>query len=361
MAMAMATGFEDVFGGDETRGKVVPAPAAKTPTHPSVRRDIVMRDPGLPEAQGLYDPANEHDACGVGFVANMHNSKSHDIVRMGLEILLNLDHRGATGADPKAGDGCGMLVQIPHDFFVAKAKEAGFELPAPGRLRHRRDVPAQGRGRARRHRGDRRRRRSPRRAAPCSAGATCRSIPRGSARASSRASRRHPPRCSSPRLGRGPGHVRAPAVHPPQGDLEQGVRPRGQALRRLLRRVDVVPDDRLQGPAARGTTRRLFQGPRRPDVHFGARPGAPALLDQHVPVVAAGPPVPLRRPQRRDQHAARQRQLDGGAPGLGLVRPLRRGHHQALADLLRGPVRHGVLRQRARIPGPEAATRWPMP
>ena len=62
----------------------------------------------------------------------MHNRKSHEIVEMGLQILLNLDHRGAVGADPKAGDGCGMLVQIPHDFFVAKARELGFELPAPG-------------------------------------------------------------------------------------------------------------------------------------------------------------------------------------------------------------------------------------
>ena len=86
----------------------------------------------MPKAQGLYDPAKEHDACGVGFIANMHNTKSHDIVRMGLQLLLNIDHRGATGADPKAGDGCGMLLQIPHDFFVAKAKDLGFALPAPG-------------------------------------------------------------------------------------------------------------------------------------------------------------------------------------------------------------------------------------
>jgi glutamate synthase (NADPH/NADH) large chain len=119
-------------GQDEPRGKIVPSPMAKSPLDPSVRRDIVMRDPGLPEAQGLYDPSKEHDACGVGFVANMHNKKSHDIVRMGLEILLNLDHRGATGADPKAGDGCGMLLQIPHEFFVAKARENGFELPVAG-------------------------------------------------------------------------------------------------------------------------------------------------------------------------------------------------------------------------------------
>ncbi len=91
-----------------------------------------LRDPGLPVAQGLYDPSREHDACGVGFVAQMKNRKSHDIVKMGLEILLNLDHRGAVGADAHGGDGCGMLVQIPHDFFTAEAERLGFRLPAPG-------------------------------------------------------------------------------------------------------------------------------------------------------------------------------------------------------------------------------------
>ena len=89
-------------------------------------------DPAMPLAQGLYNPANEHDACGVGFVATLRNEKSHDIVAMGLEILINLEHRGAVGADPKAGDGCGMLVQIPHDFFVRETAGLGFALPAPG-------------------------------------------------------------------------------------------------------------------------------------------------------------------------------------------------------------------------------------
>ncbi|WP_036258289.1 glutamate synthase large subunit [Methylocapsa aurea] len=92
----------------------------------------LVLDPGLPAEQGLYCPTREHDACGVGFVADMHNRKSHDIIKMGLEILLNLDHRGAVGADPKAGDGCGMLVQIPHRFFVDKARDLGFDLPEPG-------------------------------------------------------------------------------------------------------------------------------------------------------------------------------------------------------------------------------------
>ena len=99
----------------------------------STARGIPMhRDPGLPAAQGLYDPAREHDACGVGFVANMKNQKSHSIVSMGLEILLNLDHRGAVGADAHGGDGCGMLVQIPHDFFKAEAGRLGFDLPERG-------------------------------------------------------------------------------------------------------------------------------------------------------------------------------------------------------------------------------------
>ena len=90
------------------------------------------RDPNLPQAQGLYDPSKEHDSCGVGFVANLHNAKSHDIVEMGLQILLNLDHRGAVGADPKLGDGCGILVQIPHDFFAQEADKLGFALPKAG-------------------------------------------------------------------------------------------------------------------------------------------------------------------------------------------------------------------------------------
>ena len=92
----------------------------------------IGRDPLLPAAQGSYDPSKEHDACGVGFVANMHNARSHAIVEMGLQILLNLDHRGAVGADPKLGDGCGILVQIPHEFFKSECKKLGFDLPAAG-------------------------------------------------------------------------------------------------------------------------------------------------------------------------------------------------------------------------------------
>ena len=97
-----------------------------------VRPIPTVIDPGLPPAQGLYDPRREHDACGVGFVADMKNRGSHKIVAMGLQILANLDHRGAVGADQHAGDGCGMLVQVPHAFFAAEAERLGFALPAAG-------------------------------------------------------------------------------------------------------------------------------------------------------------------------------------------------------------------------------------
>jgi len=84
------------------------------------------------KAQGLYDPKNEHDACGVGFVAHIKNTKSHDIVARGLRILCNLEHRGAVGADPLAGDGAGILIQIPDGLFRAESERLGMTLPAPG-------------------------------------------------------------------------------------------------------------------------------------------------------------------------------------------------------------------------------------
>ncbi len=82
---------------------------------------------------GLYDPRNEHDSCGVGFVANIKGRKSHDIIRRGLEILVNLDHRGAVGADPLVGDGAGCLIQIPDALLRHWAEERGLVLPPPGR------------------------------------------------------------------------------------------------------------------------------------------------------------------------------------------------------------------------------------
>ncbi|HNV24487.1 MAG TPA: hypothetical protein PKH98_06330, partial [Candidatus Omnitrophota bacterium] len=82
--------------------------------------------------QGLYDPAFEHDSCGVGFIAHLHGKKSHHIVQSGLEILENLTHRGATGSDPKTGDGAGILIQIPDQFLRKQCEKIDIALPQQG-------------------------------------------------------------------------------------------------------------------------------------------------------------------------------------------------------------------------------------
>ena len=87
---------------------------------------------GLPPAQGLYDPAHEHDACGMGFVASIGGRKSHDIILQGIQVLISLTHRGACGCDPETGDGAGILIQIPHQFFARECARLGFTLPAAG-------------------------------------------------------------------------------------------------------------------------------------------------------------------------------------------------------------------------------------
>jgi len=83
-------------------------------------------------AEGLYNPRNEHDACGVGFIADLSARKSHKIIEDGLQILVNLTHRGAVGADPLAGDGAGMLIQIPNGLFRGECSTLGIDLPEAG-------------------------------------------------------------------------------------------------------------------------------------------------------------------------------------------------------------------------------------
>jgi len=91
-----------------------------------------MNNPMIHPRQGLYDPANEHDACGVGFVAHIKGKKSHSIIEQGLTILKNLNHRGAVGADPKASDGAGVLLQIPDKFLREATGKQGVKLPPAG-------------------------------------------------------------------------------------------------------------------------------------------------------------------------------------------------------------------------------------
>ena len=85
-----------------------------------------------PDQQGLYHPQNEHDACGMGLVASIRGEKTHDIIRKGLEVLINLTHRGASGCDPETGDGAGILIQIPHAFFELECGKLGMKLGESG-------------------------------------------------------------------------------------------------------------------------------------------------------------------------------------------------------------------------------------
>ncbi len=119
--------------------RVVSVHGAGAATKPNTALDHRLQTPGGSRANGLqasggglYRPDREHDSCGVGFVVDMKGRKSHRIVRQGLEILANLEHRGAVGADPLMGDGAGILIQIPHGFFASEAEKLGFDLPAPG-------------------------------------------------------------------------------------------------------------------------------------------------------------------------------------------------------------------------------------
>ena len=91
-----------------------------------------MKASSLPHKQGLYDPANEHDACGVGFVVNINGEKSHTIIKKGIEVLVKLLHRGATGDDAKTGDGAGILIQIPDEFFQTVCPQQSIILPMLG-------------------------------------------------------------------------------------------------------------------------------------------------------------------------------------------------------------------------------------
>ena len=85
---------------------------------------------GPPPRQGLYDPQFEHEACGVGFVVNIKGRKSHAIIQQALQVLLNLNHRGACGCEANTGDGAGILIQPPHEFLKLVAREARVTLPS---------------------------------------------------------------------------------------------------------------------------------------------------------------------------------------------------------------------------------------
>src|SRR6267142_4753817 len=117
----------------ERENIVTDALSAAASSKPVELQESILREHSWrPPAEGLYDLSLEKDSCGVGFIANIKGKASHQIISDALSILCNLEHRGAVGADPRAGDGAGILVQIPHGSFARKAAEIGFQLPQPG-------------------------------------------------------------------------------------------------------------------------------------------------------------------------------------------------------------------------------------
>ena len=285
---------QDEMSKDKSQRRTVERRAATRSRDAALLRSATA-DPGTPLPQGLYDPALDKDSCGVGFIADIKGRKSHQIVEDGLRILCNLEHRGAVGADPRMGDGAGILVQIPHKFFAKKTAELGFKLPKPGEYavgylfmpkdpnwrQIIRDIYAEVIARE---------------------GLSLlgwREVPTdnstlgefGQADRADASASVHRPRQEEILRGR----VRAPALHPAQVDLRCDLSPPRAPHRRLLPGVDLLPHGDLQGHVPRRPARRLLSRPARSGLRERARAGAPAFLDQHLPDLVAGASLPLHR------------------------------------------------------------------
>ena len=299
--------------GIPRRSRTLQRPSGPTSSHRTTWT-ITGGDMTAPAPQGLYDPRHEHDSCGVAFVVDVAGRRSHDVVARGRAALCRLDHRGARGAEPNTGDGAGVMIQIPDEFYRAVVD---FELPPAGRVRDRSGLPADRRrttrpGRSRCWRSTRWSR-APR----CSAGATCRSTPTDLGHTALAAQPRirqvflaaqrlrdgadGPGRRAALRAGARAGHVlRA------QADRAGDPRPR----RRDVLPVAVQPHHRLQGNVDAGPGDHVLPGPVRRA--GGQRDRAGAL--------AASPPTrsrPGRWPTRTATSPTMERSTRSGATGTG--------------------------------------------
>ena len=264
----------------------------------------------LPPAHGLYDPAFEHDACGVGFVAHVKGVKSHSIIERGLDVLRNLEHRGATGSDPDTGDGAGILLQIPHDFFVEELQAQNVELPPAGQygvgmlflptVEHERTLYEAAFEKAVQEEGQ--------------TVLAWRDVPHDSSRIGELA-RSVEPVIRQIFIGRNPGLQT-------EDDFERKL----YVIRRSVQ--NVVASMRMEqegyfyvsslscrtiiykGLLMTHQMAAYYHDLRDPARCHGDGLGASAVFHQHVSDVGFGPSVSLHRPQRRDQHPARQPQLD---------------------------------------------------
>ena len=313
---------------------------------------------GVPKPTGLYDPRNDHDSCGVGFIARIDGVSLHAVVEQGIRILVNLEHRGALGGDKSTGDGAGLLVEIPDTFFRQVCPGDGLYLPRAGRVRRGDALSPHGRS-ARRAvlrspRTDRRRGRMPGPRVARGAGRPI--VPRGSLRVHPSADPPAVPRARNLRGGR----LRAEAVRHPPPRREEGRLLARRRRQPVLHSQPLRPDDRLQGAPDRVPAPAVLPGPEKRTLHEPVRRGPPAVQHEHASHLAPRAPVPDRRPQRRDQHAAGEHQPDAGPGGEPRLAAVRQRHRKAAPHHQRGGERLRHLRQRPRAPrdvGPVAAAR----
>ena len=298
----------------------------------------------------MYDPANEHDACGLGFIAHIKGEKSHAIVTQALQILKNLTHRGATGADPLQGDGAGILIQLPDAFLRRACGRQGLTLPAVGQYGVGMVfLPQEPASRMACEQEIER--------AVASEGQILlgwRDVPTDNSGLSER-TKEVEPVMRQVFIARGSNALDQDAL---ERKLYIIRKKSGHAVQALKLRhgkgfyvsVDVDAHRRLQGHAARPPGRRVLPRPARHDHGVGAGHGAPAFLDQYLPDLGSrasrsGWCVTTARSTRcaatSNWIRARQQAIcEHGA---------RRGPRQGLAADLRRAVRLRVIRQRARI------------
>ena len=321
----------------------------------------------LPQAQGLYDPQHEKDACGVGFVAHLRGRKSHDIVKKGLRLLCNLEHRGASGSEANTGDGAGILIQMPDRFFRERQAELGFDAPSGRRVRGRPGLPAARSGRARRRQGRHRPHR--RRAGPDAArlAHACRpTTPRSgcvrarSSRSSSRFSSARWPRRSGPKAASGASAFER-ALYVIRKRLEKAVDALDPAERALFYVVSLSSSTLIY----KGMLTAAQIAPMFPDLSDPSLESALALVHQRFSTNTF-PSWPLAHPYRYVAHNGEINTLRGNInwmrarEGLLAVGAVRQGTAAGPARHPRRRLGHGDVRQRARVPlhgGPVAAAR----
>ena len=287
---------------------------------------------GMPDPQGLYDPRNEHDACGMGFVASVRGEKSHTIIVKGLEVLMNLTHRGACGCDPETGDGAGMLIQIPHKFFARECAQARLHSPAPGRVRRR----AWYSSRSKSIRAF---------SAKASSNASCRKKASRFSAGAIRPSRA--PRSAASRAARSPTSSRSLSAVRTRMDEDAFERKLYVVRKRTeveICQSDIEDKDMFYIPSLSCRTivyKGLLLAPQIANFYRGTvrsrSESALCLVHQRFstntfPSWQLAHPYPIHRPQRRDQYAARQRELDARPPVDARLATVRRRHQEAVPD-----------------------------